>query len=121
MQAEWRVKGIYKADAQKVADEIGNDKITPQEMVEKARNEQSELHKCLNGFNFLIIYGHHINGWFIAIPNWNKCTEAGEPSGVAYNATKLAQTHIHDIAPMYLAQAIKEHWESIKEREGELE
>lgn len=46
MQAEWRVKGIYKADAQKVADEIGNEKITPQEMIEKARNEQSELHKC---------------------------------------------------------------------------
>lgn len=46
MQAEWRVKGIYKADAQKVADEIGNDKITPQEMIEKARNEQSELHRC---------------------------------------------------------------------------
>lgn len=46
MQAEWRVKGIYKADAQKVADEIGNEKIKPQEMVEKARNEQSELHKC---------------------------------------------------------------------------
>lgn len=46
MLAEWRVKGIYKADAQKVADEIGNDKITPQEMIEKARDEQSELHKC---------------------------------------------------------------------------
>ena len=46
MLAEWRVKGIYKADAQKVADEIGNDKITPQEIIEKARDEQSELHKC---------------------------------------------------------------------------
>lgn len=46
MLAEWRVRGIYKADAQKVADEIGNDKITPQEMIEKARDEQSELHKC---------------------------------------------------------------------------
>ena len=71
-----------------------------------------------SGFNFLIIYGQHINGWFIAIPNWNVCTEAGEPSNVAYNATKIAQTHIHDIAPMYLAQAIAEHWESIKEGEG---
>lgn len=46
MQAEWRVKGIYKANAQKIADEIGNGKITPQEIVERARNEQSELHKC---------------------------------------------------------------------------
>ena len=72
-----------------------------------------------NGFNFLIIYGHHINGWFIAIPNRNVCTEIGEPSDVAYNATKIAQTHIHNIAPMYLAQAIAEHWENVKEREEE--
>lgn len=70
-----------------------------------------------NGFNFLIIYGHHINGWFIAIPNWNVCTEAGEPTDVVYNAAKLAQTHVHYIAHMFLARAIKEHWESIKERE----
>lgn len=70
-----------------------------------------------NGFNFLIIYGHHINGWFISIPNWNKCTEAGEPSSVEYNAEKLARTYMQEGAPMYLAQAIKEHWGSIKERE----
>lgn len=68
-----------------------------------------------NGFNFLIIYGRHVNGWFIAIPNWNKCTKAGEPSDVAYNAEKLARTYMQEGAPMYLAQAISEHWESIKE------
>jgi len=46
MQAEWKIKGIYKADAQKIADEIGDNKISPQELLEKARNEDSELHKC---------------------------------------------------------------------------
>ena len=46
MRAEWRIKGIYKADAQKVADEIGDKKVTPQEILEKARDETSELHKC---------------------------------------------------------------------------
>ena len=46
MKAEWRIKGIYKADAQKVADEIGDGKVTPQEVLEKARDENSELHKC---------------------------------------------------------------------------
>lgn len=46
MQAEWKIKGIYKADAQKIADEIGDNKISPQELLEKARNENSELHKC---------------------------------------------------------------------------
>ena len=46
MKAEWKIKGIYKADAQKVADEIGEGKVTPQEVLEKARDENSELHKC---------------------------------------------------------------------------
>lgn len=46
MVAEWKIKGIYKADAQKVADEIGEELVTPQEVLEKARDENSELHKC---------------------------------------------------------------------------
>ena len=46
MQAEWKIKGIYKADAQKVADEIGDGKVTPQEVLDKARDENTELHKC---------------------------------------------------------------------------
>lgn len=46
MQAEWKIKGIFKADAQKVADEIGGSKVTPQEVLEKAKDENSELHKC---------------------------------------------------------------------------
>ena len=23
-----------------------------------------------DGYNYLVIYGHQINGWFIAVPNW---------------------------------------------------
>lgn len=46
MEATWRINGIFKADAQKVAKEIGNGEITPQEVIERARNENSELHKC---------------------------------------------------------------------------
>lgn len=51
MAAEWRIKGIYKADAQKVADEIGERSITPQEVLEKAKDENSELHKCFEWDN----------------------------------------------------------------------
>ena len=46
MTVTWRVAGIYKADAQKVAEEIGVEKITPEEVLEKARDKNSELHKC---------------------------------------------------------------------------
>lgn len=45
--ADWKVKGIFKADADKVYSEIGNlESITPQNVLEKARNKKSELHKC---------------------------------------------------------------------------
>lgn len=46
MEVKWRIEGIYKADAQKVADEIGDNRISPQELLEKARDVNSELHKC---------------------------------------------------------------------------
>lgn len=42
----WRINGIFKADAQKVANEIGDNNVTAEDIVEKARDEKSELHKC---------------------------------------------------------------------------
>lgn len=45
--ADWKIKGIFHADADKVYSEIGNlESITPQNILEKARNKKSELHKC---------------------------------------------------------------------------
>ncbi len=72
-----------------------------------------------NGYNFLIIYGHHINGWFIAIPNWNVCVEASDPADVLYNSNKLCKKiNLIDSgasnAGVELAKAIKEHWEGLE-------
>lgn len=46
--SRWKVQGLYKADAQKVADEILTlgDSVEPSEVVEKAKDESTELHKC---------------------------------------------------------------------------
>ena len=46
MGVKWRVAGLFKADAQKVLEEIGDCRITPKEVLEKARDVNSELHKC---------------------------------------------------------------------------
>ena len=46
MGATWRIQGYYKADAQKVAEEIGFVEFTPTEVLEKAKDETTELHKC---------------------------------------------------------------------------
>lgn len=47
---EWKIKGFYKADAEKVYNEITalGDSFTPEDIVEAARNEKSELHKCFD-------------------------------------------------------------------------
>lgn len=67
-----------------------------------------------NGWNFLIIYGRHVNGWFIAIPNWKICIEACEPTDIYYNSEHLARELNKMGAGLALAQAIKEHWEGLK-------
>lgn len=46
--SKWKVQGLYKADAQKVANEILTlgDSVEPSAVVEKAKDENTELHKC---------------------------------------------------------------------------
>lgn len=45
---EWKIKGLYKADAETVYKEITalGDSFSPADIVEAARNASSELHKC---------------------------------------------------------------------------
>lgn len=44
----------------------------------------------INGCEYFLIFGHHTNGGFICIPNWNICCEASDSIGsVGYNASKL--------------------------------
>ena len=46
--ATWRTPGIFKADAQKVCNELREigEEFTPEEIVEAAEDETKELHKC---------------------------------------------------------------------------
>lgn len=67
-----------------------------------------------NGYSFLIIYGHHVNGWFIAIPNWQASTEAAFPTDVFYNTERLRKI-LPDLGPdcaAALASAVKDHWQA---------
>ena len=45
---EWKIKGIFKADAQRVYEEITSigETVTPEQIVEAAVDENTELHKC---------------------------------------------------------------------------
>ena len=52
--ATWKITGIFNADAQKVAEEINKigDEVTPDQIVEAARDESTELHKCFEWDEF---------------------------------------------------------------------
>lgn len=46
VNVEWKVKGLFKADAQKCYEEIGKDGKSTREILEIARKPETELHKC---------------------------------------------------------------------------
>lgn len=46
---------------------------------------------CMGNY-YLVIFGHHINGCFCAIPNWDVSCEMAEPADVFYNTERLQGT-----------------------------
>jgi hypothetical protein len=55
-----------------------------------------EMNINAGGYSFLCIFGEHINGGFLAIPNWNVCVELGNKNDMAYNSDKIYKA-IQDI------------------------
>lgn len=51
IEAKWRIDGLFRADPQKVYEEIGDNATTPEQVLEKAKDENSELHKCFDWDN----------------------------------------------------------------------
>ena len=47
---KWSINGIFKADANKCYEEIQEigDEVKPEQVLDKARNESCELHKCFD-------------------------------------------------------------------------
>ena len=46
MKASWKIDGIYKADAEKVFEELDGIKCAPENIVDYAKSDKTELHKC---------------------------------------------------------------------------
>jgi hypothetical protein len=94
MIVEWKVKGIYKADAQKVAEEIGKGRITPQEVLEKARDENSELHKCFEWDDSIAAEKYRLQQARAIIINleYKSEDESKEPTR-AYQLTTVTNTY----------------------------
>lgn len=81
----------------------------------------SEVHEVsidFNGNNYLTIFGKHINGWFITIPNWHVSCEACCPTDTFYNTEKLSECLMKKPAKA-IAEAIRNYWIMMEEKRNE--
>ena len=61
----------------------------------------------INDNSYFIIFGHHINGGFIAIPDWNICCEASANSDSSYyNRMKLIDAGMDEIIAKEISEYI---------------
>ena len=72
-----------------------------------------EISVDYNGFNYLIVFGHHVNGWFISVFNWQVGTEAAAPEDVFYNTERLAVVLENVDVGKALAEAIYVYWKTL--------
>ena len=63
------------------------------------------------GFSYLVVFGKHINGWFISMPKNNVSCEAADPLDVTYNRANLIEKgNLEGDFALLIANMIKEIW-----------
>lgn len=55
----------------------------------KTKAEEASIDAC--GYNFLCIYGSHVNGNYISIINWNVSAELSDPKDIVYNSNSISE------------------------------
>lgn len=78
--------------------------ITGNTLEFKIRIEESKV---------LVIFGRHINGYYIALPGLYICCEATDPDCVEKNKTYLSQAGLRSDYALIICEGIKEYWEKI--------
>ncbi len=69
-----------------------------------------------NGYSFLVIYGKHVNGGFIAIPDWQICCEASSfRNDIFYNKEQLIQAGMKEGMAEAIAIYIDDRYSQIEE------
>ena len=119
MEVKWRIEGIYKADAQKVADEIGDNRISPQELLEKARDVNSELHKCFEWNDSIAAEKYRLQQARGVLVNLVYKTEKKDAEPIRYLQI-TTQKNVYQPTKMFLVQE-DEYQNLLKRAKSELE
>ena len=81
--------------------------------IEKVKDYTEKTHVIFehdvqfNGCSYVVIFGRHINGGFVAVPNWNVCAEVSADGSILYNAERLEECGLDQAAALTIARHIK--------------
>lgn len=67
-----------------------------------------EISVDVDGLNYLVIYGSHINGGWCCVPNWGIGCEMSDASDTFYNMEALIHVGLSSAAAKAIAAAIAE-------------
>lgn len=109
MGVTWRIQGYYKADAQKVAEEIGFGEFTPMEVLEKAKDETTELHKCFEWNDSIAAEKYRLEQAKNIIRMLVYEKETKEQQTVRYYA-KTETKHVYQPTKQFLVQEDEYQW-----------
>ena len=118
----WSVEGLHKGDAQKCYDECQTlEEVTPESVLDKARNKKTELHKCFEwddsvaGEKYRIIQARDIIRHFVIV---TPDEEEDAPKVRSYQISTT--TNRYEPTRMFL-QNPDEYKELLKRAKAELE
>ena len=57
----------------------------------RLKEEPYEAEVNAMGYSFHILFGHHRDGWFLCIPNWNFGCELAHPSDLFWNMDSMTR------------------------------
>ena len=118
----WAMEGIHRGDAQKCYDECQTlTEVTPENVLEKAKGEETELHKCFEwdnsvaGEKYRLIQARDIIRHFVIVTPEER---EDAPKVRSYQITTT--TNVYEPTRMFL-QKPDEYTELLKRAKNELE
>ena len=118
----WSIEGLHKGDAQKCYDECQTlDEITPESVLEKAKNSKTELHKCFEwddsvaGEKYRLIQARQIIQHFMIV------SPETDDSSVKVRSYQISTTRNVYLPSRVIVQQPDEYKALLKRAKAELE
>ena len=118
-KVKWRIPLYGSADAQKCYEEIGEENTTPEEVLEKAKDPDSELHKCFEWDDTKAAHQYRLQQARMVMRNLVFVSEKKEEQVSAFYALTFEKSEYHPT--VLIMQKPNEYAALLEKAKGELD